>query len=109
VEFLRRMHNHKLPFSAKNVDTVLDIMTLKRDGQTVFRGKTGSAFDAKKNVPTLGWFIGSVTASSGAFPRQARRHHRQKTRRLLNNASPRSPMQSGRVITGIAALTCRAR
>jgi beta-lactamase class D len=67
VDFLRRMYNHKLPFSARNVETVLDIMTLKRDGQTVFRGKTGSAFDAKKNVPTLGWFIGSVTASSGNY------------------------------------------
>jgi beta-lactamase class D len=67
VEFLRRMHNGKLPFSARNVETVLDIMTLKRDGQSVFRGKTGSAFDSRKNVPTLGWFIGSVTASSGDF------------------------------------------
>ena len=38
-------------------DTVLDIMTLSQAGQTVFRGKTGSAFDAKRNVPKLGWFI----------------------------------------------------
>lgn len=65
VEFLRRLHARRLPFAAKSVDTVLDIMTLSRAGQTVFRGKTGSAFDAKKNVPTLGWFIGSVTTPSG--------------------------------------------
>ena len=65
VEFLRRMHDHKQPFSAKNVETVLDIMTLRGDAKTVFRGKTGSAFDEKKNVPTMGWFIGSVTAPSG--------------------------------------------
>jgi bla regulator protein BlaR1 len=67
VDFLRRLHARKLPFAAKNVDTVLDIMTLSRVDQTVFRGKTGSAFDAKKNVPTLGWFIGSVTTSSGLY------------------------------------------
>ena len=67
VEFLRRLHARKLPFAAESMDTVLDIMTLSRAGQTVFRGKTGSAFDAKKNVPTLGWFIGSVTTPSGLY------------------------------------------
>jgi beta-lactamase class D len=65
VAFLRRLHAGKLPFSSKSVDTVLDIMTLSLAGQTIFRGKTGSAFDARKNVPTLGWFIGSVSTSSG--------------------------------------------
>jgi beta-lactamase class D len=67
VEFLRRLHERKLPFSDKTMDTVLEIMTISRAGQRVFRGKTGSAFDAKKNVPTLGWFIGSVTTPSGLY------------------------------------------
>jgi beta-lactamase class D len=67
VEFLRRLHARKLPFSATSVDTVLDIMTLSQAGQTVFRGKSGSAFDAKKKAPTLGWFIGSVTTPSGLY------------------------------------------
>ena len=64
VDFLHRLHSRKLPFSAKTVDTVLDIMTLAQAGQTIFRGKTGSAFDAKKNIPKLGWFIGSVSSPS---------------------------------------------
>ena len=67
VDFLRRLHARKLPFAAKSVDTVLDIMTLSQSGQTVFRGKTGSAFDAKRNVPKLGWFIGSVSTPSGLY------------------------------------------
>jgi beta-lactamase class D len=67
VEFLRGLHARKLPFAAKSVDTVLDIMTLSRAGETVFRGKTGSAFDAKKHIPALGWFIGSVTTPSGLY------------------------------------------
>jgi beta-lactamase class D len=67
VEFLRRLHARKLPFAATSVDTVLDIMTLSRAGQTVFRGKTGSAFDTQKNVPILGWFIGSVSTPSGLY------------------------------------------
>ena len=46
---------------------MLDIMTLSQAGQTVFRGKTGSAFDAKRNVPKLGWFIGSVSTPSGLY------------------------------------------
>lgn len=65
VDFLRRLHGRKLPFAAWNVDTVLDIMTLSKTGPAIFRGKTGSAFDARKNVPTLGWFVGSVSAPSG--------------------------------------------
>jgi bla regulator protein BlaR1 len=67
VEFLRRLHTRKLPFSDKTVDTVLDIMTLSRTESTVFRGKTGTAGDADKDVATLGWFIGSVTTTSGDY------------------------------------------
>jgi bla regulator protein BlaR1 len=67
VEFLRRLHERKLPFSVKTMDTVLDIMTISRTGQTIFRGKTGTAVDNKKNVATLGWFIGSVSTPSGDY------------------------------------------
>lgn len=67
VAFLRRLHARQLPFSAKTVDAVLDIMTLRQTDQAVFRGKTGSAFDPKKNIPTLGWFIGSVTTPSDLY------------------------------------------
>lgn len=66
VDFLRRLHARTLPFSDRNVDTVLDIMTLARDGQTAFRGKTGTAGDGK-DAATLGWFIGSVSAPTGDY------------------------------------------
>lgn len=65
VEFLRRLHARELRFSDKTVEAVLDIMMLSKTDQTIFRGKTGSAFDPQKNVPTLGWFIGSVSTPSG--------------------------------------------
>jgi beta-lactamase class D len=67
VEFLRRLHARKLPFSDKTMDTVLDIMTLSRTGETVFRGKTGTAGDGKKFIATLGWFVGSVSTPSGDY------------------------------------------
>ena len=66
VDFLRRLSARTLPFSDKTVDTLLDIMTLSRDGQTTFRGKTGTAGDARDDA-TLGWFIGSVSAPSGDY------------------------------------------
>ena len=67
VEFLRRLQTRKLPFSDKSVDTVLDIMTLSRTGQTIFRGKTGTAGDGKKLIATLGWFVGSVSTPAGDY------------------------------------------
>ena len=65
VEFLRRLHSHKLPFSEKTVNTVLDIMTIRRSGSTIFRGKTGSG--SKAGGEALGWFIGSVSKPSGDY------------------------------------------
>jgi beta-lactamase class D len=64
VDFLRRLHARKLPFTEATVNTVLDIMTLGRNRDATFRGKTGTAGDAAKNIATLGWFVGSVTTPS---------------------------------------------
>lgn len=67
VDFLRQLHARKLPFADKTVDTLLDIMTLSRTGETIFRGKTGTAGDADKDVATLGWFVGSVSTPGGEY------------------------------------------
>ena len=64
VEFLRRLHAHKLPFSDKNMDAVLDMLTLSQTGKTIFRGKTGTA-GVGFETATLGWFVGSVSTPSG--------------------------------------------
>lgn len=66
VDFLRLLHARKLPFSDKTVDTLLDIMTLSRTGNTIFRGKTGTA-GVGFETATLGWFVGSVTTPSGDY------------------------------------------
>jgi beta-lactamase class D/lysophospholipase L1-like esterase len=67
VEFLRRLHNRKLPFSARTVETVLDIMTVSRQGDTIYRGKTGTAGDPVKGVATQGWWVGSVCSPKGDY------------------------------------------
>lgn len=65
VGFLRRLHAGELPFARKNVDAVLDIMTLSRNGSATFRGKTGTSGSAAKDLATMGWFIGSVSRPTG--------------------------------------------
>ena len=64
VEFLRRLSTHKLPFSEKTMDTVLDLMTLSRTGKTIFRGKTGTA-GVGLETATQGRFFGSASTPAG--------------------------------------------
>lgn len=51
VDFLARMMEDKLPFSARSVDVTKDIMTLERHDGYVLGGKTGSCGG-------IGWFVG---------------------------------------------------
>jgi len=67
VDFLRRLHTRQLPFSTRSVDIVLDIMTVLRRGQTVYRGKTGTAGDPVKQMATQGWWVGSVCTPKGDY------------------------------------------
>lgn len=67
VGFLRRMHARQLPFAAKHVDTVLDIMKLAERGDRTFRGKTGTGGSLATNTANLGWFVGSVTTPKGDY------------------------------------------
>lgn len=67
VDFLRRLHARQLPFSARSVDILLDIMTVSRQGQIVYRGKTGTAGDPVKQIATRGWWVGSVSTPKGDY------------------------------------------
>ncbi len=67
VEFLRRLHERKLPFSGRSVDFVLDIMVLSQQGGSIYRGKTGTAGDRTKGVATLGWWVSSVSTPKGSY------------------------------------------
>ena len=67
VDFLRRLHTGKLPFSARSVKTLLEIMTVSKEGETVYRGKTGTAGDPVKGIATQGWWVGSVCSPKGDY------------------------------------------
>jgi beta-lactamase class D/lysophospholipase L1-like esterase len=67
VVFLNRLYNHKLPFSSRTVDIVLDIMTVSKQGDIIYRGKTGTAGDAATDKATQGWWIGSINSPKGDY------------------------------------------
>ena len=66
VDFLRRLHTRQLPVSEKSVNILLDIMVVGRVGDTVYRGKTGSAMDEKSGKFVSGWWVGSVVGPQGS-------------------------------------------
>ncbi len=67
VDFLRRMQTRQLPVSAKAVDVVLDITVISREGDTVYRGKTGTAGSLATGLATRGWWVGSLATPRGDF------------------------------------------
>ena len=42
-------------------------MTVSQQGQTVYRGKTGTAGDLVKQIATQGWWVGSVCSPQGSY------------------------------------------
>ena len=64
VEFLKRLHDGKLPFSTKTIESTKDIMTAdKGDGWTI-RAKTGWTGRTK---PSIGWWVGWVERGGEAW------------------------------------------
>ena len=93
VDFLRRLHNRKLPVSARSIDLVLDIMTVSKSGGITYRGKMGTAGDGLKLIATEGWWVGSLSEPKGDYyfatwvtggENPSGRMARQITERILN-------------------------
>lgn len=59
IEFLRRLHRNKLPFSAEHQRLVKDVMILEAGSDWILRGKTGWS-------GTIGWWVGWVERPQGA-------------------------------------------
>ena len=55
VDFLRRMLDGQLPFSARSMQLLEEIMVVSRSGDEVLRGKTGMGGPAGSR---LNWFVG---------------------------------------------------
>ncbi|KAA5805216.1 class D beta-lactamase [Alkalicaulis satelles] len=62
--FLSRLHARALPFEAGVMETVIDLMALRRGEGWVLRGKTGWRFGGE---PDTGWFAGWLELEGEAW------------------------------------------
>lgn len=64
IDFLRRLHDDKLPFSKRSMDIVKDIMIVKDTLGSVVRAKPGSG---KQDQQYVGWYVGYVTTKDNVY------------------------------------------
>lgn len=64
IEFLRKLHDGKLPFSKRSMDIVKEIMIVKDTIGTVVRAKTGTG---KQDQKYVGWYLGYVTTKDNVY------------------------------------------
>jgi beta-lactamase class D len=64
VDFLRRMIEGQLPFSARSVQALEDIMVVARTPDEVLRGKTGMGGPADSS---LNWFVGYLERGKNLY------------------------------------------
>lgn len=67
VEFLKRMLSNELPVSKRATDLLKEIMIVTGSGEEAMRGKTGTAGDPVKRIPTLGWYVGYHSRGEDAY------------------------------------------
>ncbi len=68
IKFLRRFYKNDLPFSAKSIATVKDILILEQTSDYTIRGKTGwVGFQTQKNIPQVGWFVGYLERNKNVY------------------------------------------
>lgn len=64
IDFLRRLHDNKLPFSQKSIDIVKKIMIAKDTLNYVVRAKTGWGDQDNKDI---GWYVGYVKTKNNVY------------------------------------------
>ncbi len=64
IDFLRRLHDNKLPFSQRSVDIVKNIMIAKDTLGYVVRAKTGWGLQDDTNI---GWYVGYVEVNNKVY------------------------------------------
>lgn len=64
IDFLRRLHDNKLPFSARSLATLKDIMIDRQQVDYVLRGKTGWG---SQDDQEIGWFVGYLETADNVY------------------------------------------
>lgn len=65
VAFLDRLYTNRLPFRPAAMEQVRDMIVLRRSGDWVFSGKTGTGCSYDRN--DLGWFVGHLKSGHREF------------------------------------------
>jgi beta-lactamase class D len=64
VDFLMRLFRDELPFSARSMEIVREILVLEKTGTFSFSGKTGSV---QRIAPHVGWFVGYLETAGDVY------------------------------------------
>ena len=64
IDFLKRLHDNKLPFSQRSMDLVKEIMIARDTSGYVLRAKTGGG---KQDDQYIGWYVGYVTINDNVY------------------------------------------
>lgn len=64
IDFLKRLHTNKLPFSQRSVDIVKNIMIAEDTLDYVIRAKTGWGGHGSKD---LGWYVGYIETNTHVY------------------------------------------
>jgi len=65
IDFLRRLHDNKLPFSQRSMDIVKRIMIAKDTLGYVLRAKTG--WSSRDNEDDIGWYVGYFETKDNVY------------------------------------------
>ena len=64
IDFLKRLHNNKLPFSKVTINIVKEIMIVKDTLDYVIRAKTGYGDEEKR---AIGWYVGYIEKNDNIY------------------------------------------
>lgn len=64
IDFLKRLHDNKLPFSQRSVDILKNIMIAKDTLNYVIRAKTGWGSQDNKDI---GWYVGYLETKNNVY------------------------------------------
>ena len=64
VDFLKRLHENKLPFSQRTMDIVKKIMITEKTAEYTIRAKTGWGAKGNKDI---GWYVGYIETKGNVY------------------------------------------
>jgi beta-lactamase class D len=67
IQFLRRLYNNELPFSARSLSIVKDMMVVEKTPEYTIRGKTGWVGVADDVTPKIGWYVGYLEKGKDVY------------------------------------------